>query len=86
MLLCCSTEHCFTITAARICRLNCCRVSAAKLLFVMLVVALMATQAECGFSWAGFMSKSEEAFRECKYCFFYPPLQRHMSQTLTHAL
>ena len=85
MSLYCSTEHSFTITAARICLLNDCRVNAAKLIFVMLVVALVATQAE-GFNFDRLLDQGTQLASTSKYCFYYPPLQRHMSQTLTHAL
>ena len=79
MLLYCSTEHCFTI-----CILNGCRVNAAKLVFVMLVVALVAMQAEA-FSWSRLLDNGQDVAKASKYCLLYPPLQRHMSQTLTHA-
>ena len=84
MLLYCSTEHCFTITAAHICILNGCRVNAAKLIFVVLIVALVAMQAEA-FSWSRLLDNGQNVAGASKYCFFYPPLQRHMSQTLTNA-
>ena len=50
----------------------------------MLVVALVAMQAEA-FSWSRLLDNGQDVAGASKYCFFYPPLQRHMSQTSTHA-